>query len=66
MEIVILPNYVRDAINKKLDTAIAECPGAEADRELFFSKMLAYFYEHNELPEFRLVKKGKGGKHDPF
>ncbi len=55
--IVIVPNYVRDAINAKLDAAIAECPGAESERDSLYEQLLGYFNEHGRLPDFTLRKK---------
>ena len=57
MTFVIVPNSLQDAINEKLDVAIAECPEAVADRHLFYAQLLEYFHEHGELPDFTLAKK---------
>jgi hypothetical protein len=54
---VIVPNVVSDAINRALDAAIAECPDAAPDRELFYKKLLAYFSDHGSIPEFSLEKR---------
>lgn len=50
--IVIVPDSLRHAINRKLDEAIAACPGAEVDRSVLYKEILAYFNEHGELPVF--------------
>lgn len=57
MSYVIVPNYIRDAIYAKVDEAIAKCPDAAPDREFFYSRLLGYFDEHGEIPEFDLKAK---------
>lgn len=54
---VIVPNYVHDAIQSKLDAALAEVPDAAPDRDIFYQTLLNYFDEHGVLPEFSLVKR---------
>lgn len=56
---VIVPDSLRDAINRKLDEAIAACPGAEVDRTVFYQELLAYYNEHGELPEFTIEPNGE-------
>ena len=58
MKIVIVPNTLRDAINKKIDSALTDCPEAAPDRDIFYQTILNYFDEHGELPDFKLVRKG--------
>lgn len=55
--LVIVPNYVRDAINKALDRAIAECPDAAYERGVLFDQLLAYFDEHGAVPKFTLARR---------
>jgi hypothetical protein len=55
--LVIVPNSLRDAINAKLDAAIAEVPDAEKDREILYGQLLDYFDEHGVVPDFSLAKK---------
>ena len=55
-KMVIVPNSLRDAINAKLDTAIAACPDAAKDRDALYSQLLDYFDEHGEVPDFHLTK----------
>ena len=57
MSIAIVPNVLSDAINRKLDEAFKACPDAEKERESLFGKLLAYFDEYGELPDFTLTKK---------
>ena len=54
--LVIVPDSLRDAINKKLDAALAECPDAEKDREHLYGQLLDYFNEHGVIPDFTLGK----------
>ena len=54
---VVVPNSLRDAINKKLDAEIDRHPGAEPDRDALFSHLLTFFNEHGYVPEFTLEKK---------
>jgi len=56
MKMVIVPNEVRDAINAKLDAAIAACPQAAKDRTALYNQLLAYFDDHGEVPDFDLTK----------
>jgi hypothetical protein len=63
---VIVPDSLRDAINKKLDTALAELPIedrqiAEHDREFLYGQLLDHFYKHGVIPEFTLVPKQDEG-----
>jgi hypothetical protein len=53
----IVPNYVADALNAKLDAAFSECPEAEKDREVLYVHLLNYFDEHGVIPDFSLKKK---------
>jgi hypothetical protein len=52
----IVPNELRDAINAKLDIAIAACPDAAKERYALYNQLLAYFDEHGEIPDFDLAK----------
>jgi hypothetical protein len=56
MKYCIVPNELRDAINAKLDTAIAACPDAAKDRDDLYNQLLSYFDEHGEIPDFDLAK----------
>lgn len=55
--LVIVPNYIADAINAKLDAAFIEVPDAEKDREVLYGQLLDYFNEHGVVPDFKLSKK---------
>ena len=54
--IVIVPNELRDAINRALDCALEDCPEAERDRESLYHQLLEYFDEHGSIPEFKIAK----------
>lgn len=70
MRTVIVPNFVSDAINAKLDAAFAKVPDAAKDREALYQHLLAYFGEHGVVPDFELQKReaaltaGKGQSAD--
>ena len=54
MPIVIVPNRVRDEINRRLDAALAGRPCDAETREQLYSALLAYFDQHGQVPEFTL------------
>ena len=54
---VVVPNSLRDAINAKLDTAIAEVPEAASDCDALYEQLLAYVSEHGVLPDFSLKRR---------
>ena len=56
MTFVVVPNYISDQINQKLDAEIAANPGAEIDRPHLYQQVLAYFDEHGEIPDFTIAK----------
>jgi hypothetical protein len=58
----IVPTYIADAINAKLDAAFAQCPDAAKDREILYGQLLDYFDEHGVVPDFKLGLKAKPGK----
>lgn len=55
--LVIVPNYVRDAINKRIDDAIVVEPGAAAEREQIYKTLVAYFSEYGAVPDFTLKRR---------
>lgn len=57
MRMVIVPNLLADAINTKLDAAIAKYPDAQKDREGLYQQVLNYFDEHGVIPDFDLVRQ---------
>lgn len=54
---VIIPNALSDAINAKLDIAIAEHPDAEVDRQFLYESLVSLFDENGYIPDFHLSKK---------
>ena len=57
MQLVIVPDSLRNAINAKLDAAIAEVPDAAKDRDALYQMLLEYFDEHGVIPDFQLQKR---------
>ena len=55
MKVVIVPNELRDAINRKLDAAIEQVPDAKKGREVFYEHLLGYYDEHGIIPDFDIV-----------
>lgn len=51
----VVPDALRDALNAKLDAAIAACPDAEKDREFLYGQLLEAFNEHGMIPDFTLA-----------
>jgi hypothetical protein len=54
--IVIVPNYVSDAINKKLDELLETCPDAINSRSHLYEQLLEYYNNNGELPDCSLAK----------
>jgi hypothetical protein len=52
---VIVPDYIADQINAKLDAAFELCPDAAKDREHLYGQLIAYFDEHGRVPDFSLA-----------
>lgn len=55
MSLYIIPNYLADEINAKLDAEIEKVPGAAKDRDDLYSQLLAYVNEHGVIPDFSLA-----------
>ena len=55
--IVIVPDVLRNTIDKKLDDAIKEVPEAAKDRSELFDQLLNYYDEYGMVPDFTLVRK---------
>ena len=62
MPIVVVPNYIADEINAKLDAVISGCPDAAKDRDHLYHQLLGYFYEHGVVPDFTLSKSDASEK----
>ena len=56
MSLYILPNYIGNEIDRKLDAAIQDAPAAEKDREFLRGQLIEYFAEHGVVPESTLAK----------
>ena len=59
MTMVIVPNELRDAINKKLDEKSEGLIYPESDRELMYNQLLDYYDNHGVIPDFDLKQVGK-------
>lgn len=57
MSFVIIPNYIDEEIDRRLDAAIKEHPGAAADREVLRQQLVDYFAVTGLVPDFSLQKK---------
>ena len=55
--LVILPNHIAAEIDRRLDEAIAECPGSEVERADLRAVLVGYFNEHGALPEFVIARR---------
>jgi hypothetical protein len=53
----IVPDSLRNAINAKLDAALADVPGAAKDRDHLYHELLCFFNENGYLPKFSIGKK---------
>ena len=56
---VIVPDYISDEIDRRLDEAIAKHPDAGKDRAILRSQLVAYVNEHGRVPDFNLAPKGE-------
>lgn len=61
---VLVPDYVNDAINKALDQALSAKPEAASRRDEFYSILLAYFDEHGYVPDFLITKEADHATQD--
>lgn len=62
MNIVVVPNMLRDKINERLNEAIASLPEkergiAEPERDNYYQFILDYFDKYGIIPSFSLEKK---------
>lgn len=56
---IIVPNFIRDSINEKLNIAFKEVPDAAKDRDYFYEELLNYYDEHGIIPDFNLTPNEK-------
>ena len=54
----IVPTYILDEINAKLDVEIAKHPDAEKDRDALRAQLVDYVDQHGVVPDFTLGKAG--------
>lgn len=52
----VVPNYLADELNRRLDAEIVRHPNAAKDRAFFYSQLLNYVNEHGVIPDFSLAK----------
>jgi hypothetical protein len=55
--LLIVPNYVYEEINRRLDAAIALAPDAALDREYLYNALLGAYDEFGFIPKFELERK---------
>ena len=56
--LVVVPNELRDAINRELDRALKRADAeAQNDREQFFNQILCFYDEHGHIPEISIFKR---------
>jgi len=54
----VVPNYIGDEIDRRLDAEIEKHPPAAKDREVLRGQLLDYVAEHGVVPDFSLTPKG--------
>jgi hypothetical protein len=57
---------LKDEVNKRIDEALKDCPGAGVCRGMIRGKILAYWSEYRVLPELRIEKRSVIGSPSPF
>lgn len=51
---VIVPNYIADEINARLDAEIEKHPRAARDRDELYRQLVSYVNDHGVIPDFSL------------
>lgn len=54
---LIVPDSLREAIDAKLDAAIALVPDAAKDRENLYHELLSFFDKYGFVPDFTIGPK---------
>jgi len=54
---VVVPNYVRDAINERMEMSFIKYPLLKAHREEIFNDILAYYDKFGKIPDFEIQPK---------
>ncbi len=58
MKLLIVPDSLRNGINKALNEAYAKCPEAPVEeRELHYQFLINFFDENGYVPEFELKQR---------
>ena len=61
MSAFVIPSDLIDAINRRLDRAIEDCPEAAKDREFLYDQCLLAVDRYGYIPEFSLEKINEKG-----
>ena len=54
--LVIVPDYLADELNRRLDAEIEAHPGAAAEREALYGQLMDYVHRHGVVPDFSLAR----------
>lgn len=54
MRTVIVPEWLHNRINWKLDQVLRENPEASKDRDIFYKQLLAFYDDYGFVPEFTI------------
>ncbi len=57
MTLLLVPNFVRDAINAAINRELDGRPIADDERENLYRMLLSHYDEHGEIPEFSLTAR---------
>jgi hypothetical protein len=57
---------LKDEVNKRIDKALKDCPGAGVCRGMIRRKILAYWCEYRVLPELKIEKRSVIASPSPF
>lgn len=55
--IVVVPNELSDAIDKKITLALSGRSCSEKDREIIRNQLIGYYNEHGIIPDFDLSRQ---------
>lgn len=50
----VIPDYICEEIDRKLDEEIKKNPDAEKDRQILREQLIEYVNQHGIIPEFSL------------
>lgn len=57
--LIILPNIVADAINKRLDEQLARYPQFKEHRAEIYERLVGHFGETGQVPDFTLEPRAE-------